>query len=600
MLTWCGFPTLNLGWETMPVNVNHGVVPPLPQPPPPLFSHVYDFAFRSAYAAGGDIGAVPSITTGWDGVFHSPSVNEDLRSTDMQRFVFSRGRAIAMVPKNGLVWAAAIQKREVDDEPPVYRLVVISHHITDQAQSSNQAVLKTVGPTVMARVWWVDIPSFDALFSARPERMIYGVFGEEDEGWPWDSVNSPYSWRGGDKVDVGTSDGGVTRDLLKYASQWVFNRAGTAAICARDKGTLADYEQRIRPTYGTQHVTTRGLAPVALELTFTPSMTPVLNVFAPPACATQRVNACEWVPAAHGSNYFVGNLLAAGYDEADNRKFAFLFTVTYEPFMYTPEVSPNFGLVGFSTDYDWLPTCALQSPDLILTHSATRSPVGSALHDATNALSVFPQVLDVEDEVVVVSSRRPRAMEYLYGTDPDYGDIYNITGNPDTPWCWKTALGTYTVQVRAWRKGVYLGERSYPHNDMTLPNNDFSLIQYNVDAFGTSVLGIINTVWSINPLAIATYARNGEDWILNYTVIPQPYAADVDMSVDLAPLGVDPAVEECLPHIYRWRGIGAVMENASRGCRGGYSYSSFATHDELVEMTQTPGANARFLYVRGV
>jgi len=36
------------------------------------------------------------------------------------------------------------------------------------------------------------------------------------------------------------------------------------------------------------------------------------------------------------------------------------------------------------------------------------------------------------------------------------------------------------------------------------------------------------------------------------------------------------------------------------GSFGGYSYSSFATHEELVELTQTPGDLPHFSYVYGV
>jgi uncharacterized protein YkwD len=607
-LTWFGFPAINLAFETMTLVSQPSAWPPTP--PGATFPYALDFTLDNAFLGADALGCMPYMTHSWDGVFWSPEADEALRSEEMQRFVFARGRAFAQAPDNGLVWAAAMQKipPDVPGEPATYRLVILAHHAADQpSAASDQALLKQNGPTAKLRVWWADVLE-QALLPTRPQRMIYGVYGDEDDGWPWDELNLPWSWRGGDLVDVGTSDG-IKRDLLKYGSQWVFNHAGTKAICARDKGDAAEYAARLVPDATELYTTVRGLSPVALELSFSTSMAPSLSVFSLPACATEQTNVCAGM--SYYTNYFVGNLLAAGYDENDNRKYAFIFSASFQPFMYTPERRPNYRWFGFSTDYDWLPTCALTNPYLTLFDSTTRSAVGTPLHESTNFMANYPLVLDVEDEVVVVSSRPPRMMENYYGHDPDYGgDIYNTVPNPDMPMCWKNAIGDFSIVVRVWRNGVLLGTQEYPHTDYVLPANDMALFTYNITPpgpGGSSYLRVVNTVAQICQDVMPTYARSGADWMVNYTLTPQPWAWYVDMDFDISTVGFDPAVESCLPSIARRRymflpdGMNWGYNNPNReACRGGHSYSSFATHEELVEMTQTPGDNPRFLYVRAV
>lgn len=183
----------------------------------------------------------------WHQRLHTPSDDSEgpLRQGVLGSYIFARGRCIAIAPDSGYVLAAAIQKR--GDHDVQYRLVAICLHKADDPGDVWQ------GFTPKVRVWWIDLPphvlaTFNgvptSVIAGNPHTVIRTKYGAEPTEWPWIDANSPYSWRGGNVVDVSSSGlGRPDGDLLSYASMWEFNAEGTKAVCLRysyDK-TLFDW-----------------------------------------------------------------------------------------------------------------------------------------------------------------------------------------------------------------------------------------------------------------------------------------------------------------------------------------------------------------------
>ena len=150
-------------------------------------------------------------------------------------YIFARGRTIAILPDSGFVLAAAFHRH--GDYDKVYRLVALGLHPGDQPADPWD------GFTPAVRVWWVDLPAHvvetfngvpTSLIAGTPHTVIRSKYGAEPTEWPWVEPNSPYSWRGGDVIDVSSSGlGRPSGDLKSYASLWEFNSAGTKAVCLR-------------------------------------------------------------------------------------------------------------------------------------------------------------------------------------------------------------------------------------------------------------------------------------------------------------------------------------------------------------------------------
>jgi hypothetical protein len=194
-LSWHGFASVNLAWETYPAtyDVDHYTTAPLV----PLY------AFTTA--TGDCWLSYPRAT--------APTLAD--AEPAMGRHIYMRGRSIALAPRGGLVWGACLQTYGTRD-----RLIALVHHPEDQP-----ADYTTHGWTRYLRVWWCDIPRREHL-RADPQQVICG----EDASDPW-------GWKGGDLVDVGhmtpPPGGSIGTDAtssLKYASQWRFNAAGTRAM----------------------------------------------------------------------------------------------------------------------------------------------------------------------------------------------------------------------------------------------------------------------------------------------------------------------------------------------------------------------------------
>lgn len=231
-VSWHGFGSLNLAWETYPATWS-GALTPL-------------YAFTNA---DGDVWLnYPRATT--------PTSSD--AEPAMGRHIYCRGRAIALAPGGALVWGACVipslQVRQ--NAPVVDRMVLLAHHPGDQP-----ADYQNNGWTRYLRVWWVDIPP--RALRLAPDQVICGTDAED-----------VLAWRGGTLVDVGAmpppSTGGAvpigTCSSLKYASQWRFSADGLRAVCLRDYGVYADYASL---DTGGQSMPS-GLEGRAVELRFTP------------------------------------------------------------------------------------------------------------------------------------------------------------------------------------------------------------------------------------------------------------------------------------------------------------------------------------------
>lgn len=210
-LSWHGFAGVNLAWETYPATydvANYTTAPLVP--------------LRSFTDGQGDCWLTYPRSTDPQACDREPALG---------RHIYSRGRAIAMAPRGGLVWGACVV---VVDTPTstVDRLIALVHHPEEQpADYTNE------GFTRYLRVWWADIPRRAHLRLA-PELVICGE--ATDDAW---------AWKGGQQFDLGVmpapseptlaASAGV--NSLKYASQWRMSPDGTRAVCLRDYGALVDY-----------------------------------------------------------------------------------------------------------------------------------------------------------------------------------------------------------------------------------------------------------------------------------------------------------------------------------------------------------------------
>lgn len=231
-LSWHGFASVNLAWETYPATYDIDNYTTAPLVPSMAFTNANGDCWLNYPRNGAP--TVADIEPG------------------MSRHIYTRGRAIALAPRGGLVWGASFIANGTAD-----RLIALVHHPEDQPGDYT-----TNGWTRYLRVWWCDIPSRPGL-RGDPQLTITG-----------EAMDDPWGWKGGDLVDVGhmppPSTGGTVPDgatsSLKYASQWRFNSDGSRAVCLRDFGVYTDYSS----LYGVVGIQTKtGMYPRAVELSFT-------------------------------------------------------------------------------------------------------------------------------------------------------------------------------------------------------------------------------------------------------------------------------------------------------------------------------------------
>jgi hypothetical protein len=563
VLSWFGFASLNLAWETWPVALDNSSPFTPPTDPFTILTPLRDsddklFWLRYHYA-------------------NETDASLDFRNATVPALdgrIFMRGRAIAVVPHDGWVWAAAIQKLDDPDTAgaSIYRLIALTHEDDDQDVDT-----KTNGMTAKLRLWYVDIPAGDFL-SANPQSTIRSVYGDENEGFPWDQVNSPYSWRGGDVIDVGTSDGSAP-DLLKYDAQWVFNASGTKAICLRSFGEYADYADLYFPaSLGTVNEPTT-LQSTALELTIggdaSGSPSHALNWYGVPAGSTaQPVD----VGDPFGDWLYITNPIAAGYDANGLVSFC-MNTWLVNPAATTVAMSRvDRAQFTFTSDYDFAP--------IVINAGITYSrSIYRGWADAMPFVDMA-SVLDVQDQVVFGFGVIQR-FEFPSATDPQQI-------NPAWVPCWD---GTSSPIQRAvvWRAGDLLSDRAFANPDGTV----FSLraLCYQVSAGGSYLWIGAQLPLSQNRVLLPSYAAADSDWVASYVMQPQPsvlfrivtdstnceFFLDVDW-------GCSPTPSSTL----------TTLLEGDAGCRGGWMTSSFADESELADMIGITGASPRTLYARAV
>lgn len=552
-ISWNGFHSLNLGWETFPCQFNNtppggaGTTPTIP------LQAVANF---TAEVDGADVA--------W--LYHN--YGDGTRPVSaMSPFIYARGRIIAVAPMRGLVWAAAVQR--LDGTPTTHRLIAITHHAADQPSGI------TSGMTAIARVWYCDIPELLGL-AVNPQSPIRGVYGAEDEGWPWDQVNSPFSWRGGQQLDVGTSDG-VTRDLLKYGSQWVFDSEGRNAACSRNRRTFAAYASFNSPVgvYTHREVISPNNTVLTLNIGSTGgALDLTLNWLGVPPAATER----NYDPSS--SAFTVSEaVLAVGYDVDDNLSCCFAGGVrTTNPF----------------DSFDWVDTNLLRffrwgTPDSVWAYGDP-CRFFSRSYYAGGDLDVeanYVNVLDVLDRVTVRvgTKQRWRFVESPPGSGSGYLEL-----NPDYEACW-TYSSADVVNVTVWRDLAPLHTRWFPNPDDWF----IGWGQLCYRRTGETLWGGTQLVRSINTMVLASYAvTTSGEWMLSYVV--QPQTAHLWYRVTAAD-GLC-AWGACTPAPSNTVSVYSFSMPYAR--RGGFTLSSVASNDDLMSMTQTPGPAPVFLYARAV
>lgn len=562
VVSWQGYPSLNLEWETMP---GVPVASSLDFGP---FDVVHPFATIQPdpdYPAAG----VP-VTTVLQAFGGAPT-------SALTRNIYMHGRCVAMAPRNGLVWAAAVQKIEAPGAATVYRLVALTHHVEDQPDDR-----KANGCTRYLRCWWVDLPDLLA-FAADPRSFIRGEYGTEDEGFAWDDLESPYSWRGGTLLDVGLS-AGIAPNRLRCNSQWVFDSEGRNAACIRSVGTYSELDAG-RPLFYQWWITSTRGALVTLALPDAgDGLAPAIAHHAPPASNTSRD--CENVYPGLDAD-LVGRVIAVDYDETDALKFAFALSYTLtEGGTFSPDAipvsSPHFIAFGFNGNYDWLPSTAVGAAGTVLFHRSFRAFAGEegAGEEVLNACFRVA-ILDVRDEVAYAVGVHQRGEATFY--DAANGIVY-VTTNAAYVNCWAENGGD-VVRVRVWRGGEVVDSRWYPNPDGAVPNNDPEQLCF--ISTGGTYSNFLHLPLTANPVVQASYVRRGSDWMLSYVVAPSTAVLWFDPTIngDACNFPGHPEMA-CTPVASQILTAAPITPTP----RGGRASSSFADNAALMAATGTPAA----------
>lgn len=411
-LSWHGFASLNLAWETYPATydrTNRATAPLVPL-----------YAFTSAQ---GDP---------WLNYPRNPAPHSYDLEPALGRHVYSRGRAIALAPDGALVWGACTQRVVRADASIVDRLILLAHHPADQASDYTHQ-----GWTRYLRVWWADVPP--RTLDLDPQQVICGT-----------DATDPLSWRGGEMIDVGhmpapSTGGNVGPGVvssLKLASQWRFSPDGSKAVCLRDFGLYTDYSSLTTVDGLESH---NGMQPRAVELTFTAGIdslttTVVFHDFTAGVTTPPRYA----VYGDHGETEYPVTPIAVDYDRDGGLLYAFI-------------ASRQWGSLSNS----WVTTYAGvgRASAQWVADLANVVTVGSdRASDGVNfaPVSVGTLVADVRRGAFVVDGMRPRV---LYADAGGGG-----TANPDYASCWPftTAL---VHGMRMFLDGALVDEHWYPVPD---------------------------------------------------------------------------------------------------------------------------------------
>lgn len=600
MLTWWGAPALNLGDETYP---RTGTAPPVgidPEDQALLFStwNPHTVNRRSLY----DLDGYCYLRH----VHSDPALPPD--AWRVQPFwesrIFCRGRCIAIAPRNGLVWAAAIRRTEAGG----YQLVALVHDPNDEPATTSQA--RAEGLTRWVRLWRCDLPDVEGLV-ANPEVCIRGVRGEA-AAWPWDDAEDPYAWTDGQRIDVGTSDG-TTRDLLVLASQWVFAPNGNSAACARTWGRYPEawrtergvprYEQEINlfawNTFGHGTIFDHTPRPGVLRLVLTDSgatrawdgfpleAVPQYAATGVPAARapTDLPEAGPWIkPALEPAPSAWPDLVAVDW-AATGLRFALIaysrgtvqdFDIRFNHHTYA---------VAFTADLatasaDWAPMAVEYGQVAV---KPGREHLGVVVANA----GVL--VLGCADQAMVSIGTVPRFLrERAIPTSNICAD------NPAYTLCWADDTTLPWFAVNAWVGGQRVLSRWHPNPDRVQINNLYLCHDDGING-DPQVQMLMRTI--IRP----HFARADGAWLLAYTVQPQDgNRAVVSVAGDCPQFQASVYgvifQSACTP---RFSDLGTLAHGEHRVAGAGAA-ASFANEDTLMTLMQIPGDGRRLLHVGAV
>jgi len=478
-ISWHSFASMNLSWETQP-SVFDAVNGP-----------TLTYSFTGTY---GDCWLIYPRSTTIEPAFYDPA---------MGRHIYCRGRSIALAPRGGLVWAAAVARVGTVD-----RLLALVHHPEDQPTDKN-----TDGSTRYLRLWWADIPPRRGI-RLMPQKTICG----EDTGDTW-------SWRGGHLLDVGVmpapASGPVASagtNSLKYASVWKFAADGSKAVCLRDYGTRADYASDVSGSSAlTQLISVR--MPRTVELLFTHGPTDTTaNVVFYDYLAGQLASPA---PVTTGEPPLSGDTLLSGgspaqlldygaqptavdYDRAGVLRYAFTVSLSSASVAvaatYASPLTYSYAGVGRAnaTHLGDLSFAVLLGTSFKTTHQDFE-------------LNVV-QVLDIGDAVFVVSGAHPRRSV----------DITNLSGGASitpstvvtTPCL--TYSGALVHGVRMFRRGGLLNESWY-----TSP--DGAAWWPVARCLDSGVNGYVALPLAVSSAVQGSYAVRFDAYVVSYQVAPMPY-----------------------------------------------------------------------------
>lgn len=349
------------------------------------------------------------------------------------RFVYCRGRAIAVLPNDGYVLGAAVASTATND-----RLLVLAWHA-----SENTGDWQTAGLCNVVHLWAADFPRTGAL-RLHPTQLVF------------ETGTGAYQWQ----------DGGTqTLPGIKYDSLWEFNADATKAVCLRDIGVATDftstataavnagvvvYEIMYSGRWAAVEALIGSPAPtlslVTTNLDTNANNTRAITVLPHTPAGLTTVTATEWQVAA----------LAAGYDTSGNVIIAYTGVAALS----------GAGTVGSfaQSDVEYVycgigNTATLWAEDLsyfTLVSATSKVPENDFMW--TGLL----QVVDLNEALFVVDGYNPHLVAdyttYTNGSSPSMTYTLNAA--------WPTAMtstSSFVQRVRMWHKGTLVSDASFPH-----------------------------------------------------------------------------------------------------------------------------------------
>jgi hypothetical protein len=430
-ISWDAPPARNLGWMTFPVTQHDRQIWSPAQP------------------------LVDASGRWWLRYFHSDYGYRPALGPN----VYCRGRALGVLPNQGLVLGAGVS---VQYAAQIDRLHVLAYHAADNAATD----MATQGLMAVARLWYVDFPSRDGqrLHAEAPITQAYDPTAPRDFG----------VWR-----DAGT----VTLPGIKYESFWEFGPDGATAVCLRDgavvqdildwwstafaggngggiytgafKGVLAELtiDQIARFSLRTTALATGSwlASRAAAELNYLPHLAPT-NPSSVPADAWAVEN--PLVPLAAG---YVNGQVRVAY--AGN---ATLVNTAADPRNYGAGVVSDVGVLGYAV----FGGADIQYPSQGDATVVSRAELGDAADHWFYAANTL-QVADLATRAVVVDGAD--AMNKVAGwtaqVDAGSGQTYYTVTYASTGEGAGAMLNTTDAvrRVRAFQHGALVHDAAYPH-----------------------------------------------------------------------------------------------------------------------------------------